>query len=123
MEIADPIKALNNAVNIIGGVVVGGFAGAQGNSFTSNLLLSSALGVCGSGLNSALGAGHKFLSRQTLAETLIFTASSVAMHLLTKYGSNRRLEPHITFADDCGCKHKKWATRVSKTSASADIGR
>jgi preprotein translocase subunit SecG len=125
----DPSRALYHAINAASGLIVGGFAGAQGNSFTSNLLYSSAIGAVFGGLNSTLSK-QRFLSKQTLVEAAVFTLSSVGMHIITKHASDRRLEPQITFAvapaqkEDCApCRSKAWAERVTKGADEPSIQR
>lgn len=122
MEIKDPTRALNNAMYVTGGAIVGGIAGARGESYSSNALWSAGVFTVANGLASIFNQ-QKFFSKETLTSTLIFTASSVAMHFLTRSASDHRLEPQITFAPTCHCKHKSWANRVSDPSAQAEMAR
>lgn len=114
---------LNHATNIGLGAVIGSFHGARGSSAADNLLWSGGIGIVSGGINTLLG-NQRFFSKDTLINTLVFTASSAAMHFLAKSASDRRLEaPKITFAPSCGCKHKSWAAKVSEPSMQTDIGR
>lgn len=120
----DYSKAFHHTLNVATGLFVGGIGGARGISATGNAAWSAGVGLVGSGLATLLG-GQRFFSKETVVDTLVFTASSAVMHLFTKSAHDHRhqYQPQISFAPDCGCKNKKWAERVNNTTPESALGR